>query len=115
MTSVRVEKKGPVTTVILDRPHVKNAVDRATAEELAAAFLSFERDEEALAAVFCGEGGAFCAGADLKAVSTGKGNRSVPPATGANFDRLADDGPMGPSRMILNKPVIGAISRGHGR
>ncbi|MFN4354043.1 crotonase/enoyl-CoA hydratase family protein [Parvibaculum sp.] len=112
MTSVRVEKKGPVTTVILDRPHVKNAVDRAAAEELAAAFLAFEQDEEALAAVFCGEGGTFCAGADLKAVSTGKGNRSVPPATGASFNRLADDGPMGPSRMILNKPVIGAIS-GH--
>jgi enoyl-CoA hydratase len=112
MAAVRVEKKGPVTTVILDRAHVKNAVDRATAEELAAAFLAFDQDEEAYAAVFCGEGGAFCAGADLKAAAAAQGNRTAPPATGANFNRLAGDGPMGPSRMILNKPVIGAIS-GH--
>ena len=112
MAEVIVEKSGPVTTVILNRPHAKNAVDRAAAERLAAAFLDFERDETALVAVFCGAEQTFCAGADLKAVSTGGGNRIVPPATGADFSRLADDGPMGPSRMILNKPVIGAIA-GH--
>ncbi|ABS63023.1 Enoyl-CoA hydratase/isomerase [Parvibaculum lavamentivorans DS-1] len=112
MAEVLVEKKGPVTTVILNRPEVKNAVDRAAATALVDAFLAFEEDENALVAVFCGAEGAFCAGADLKAVAGGKGNRSVPPATGADFTRLAGDGPMGPSRMILNKPVIGAIT-GH--
>ncbi|MEQ8266000.1 MAG: crotonase/enoyl-CoA hydratase family protein [Parvibaculum sp.] len=112
MAEVLVEKNGPVTTVVLNRPEVKNAVDRAAADALVDAFLEFERDEAALVAVFCGAEGAFCAGADLKAVASGKGNRSVPPATGADFNRLATDGPMGPSRMILNKPVIGAIS-GH--
>ena len=110
MAEVIVEKSGPVTTVILNRPHAKNAVDRAAAERLAAAFLDFERAETVLVAVFCGAEQTFCAGADLKAVSTGGGNRIVPPATGADFSRLADDGPMGPSRMILNKPVIGAIA-----
>lgn len=112
MTEVLVERNGPVTTVILNRPNVKNAVDRAAGDQLVDAFLEFERDENALVAVFCGAEGTFCAGADLKAVASGKGNRSVPPATGADFSRLAADGPMGPSRMILNKPVIGAIS-GH--
>ena len=110
MAEVVVERNGPVTTVILNRPRAKNAVDRGAAERLAAAFLEFEQDEAALVAVFCGAEETFCAGADLKAVSTGGGNRVVPPATGADFSRLADDGPMGPSRMILNKPVIGAIA-----
>ncbi|HUD50089.1 enoyl-CoA hydratase-related protein, partial [Parvibaculum sp.] len=119
MEAVRVEKNGPVTTVILSRPEVKNAVDRPTATALAEAFLAFERDEEALAAVFVGDHGTFCAGADLKAVAQGgegakderpRGNRTTPPATGLDFDRFAADGPMGPSRMLLSKPVIGAIS-----
>tara|TARA_R110000824_G_scaffold137637_1_gene301885 strand:+ start:3897 stop:4700 length:804 start_codon:yes stop_codon:yes gene_type:complete len=110
VAEVVVERNGPVTTVILNRPRAKNAVDRGAAERLAAAFLEFEQDEAALVAVFCGAEETFCAGADLKAVSTGGGNRVVPPATGADFSRLADDGPMGPSRMILNKPVIGAIA-----
>ena len=110
MAEVVVERNGPVTTVILNRPRAKNAVDRGAAERLAAAFLEFEQDEAALVAVFCGAEETFCAGADLKALSTGGGNRVVPPATGADFSRLADDGPMGPSRMILNKPVIGAIA-----
>ncbi|MCF8469373.1 MAG: crotonase/enoyl-CoA hydratase family protein [Parvibaculum sp.] len=109
---VIVEQNGPVTTIVLNRPQVKNAVDREAADALVEAFLDFERNEDALVAVFCGSEGAFCAGADLKAVATGKGNRTEPPATGADFSRLATDGPMGPSRMILNKPVIGAIS-GH--
>ena len=87
MTEVLVEKNGPVTSVILNRPHAKNAVDRHAADALVAAFLEFERDEDQLAAVFCGSEGAFCAGADLKAVAKGEGNRSVPPATGAGFSR----------------------------
>jgi enoyl-CoA hydratase len=98
--SVRIDKKAPVTTVILSRPEVRNAVDRVTAEALVAAFREFDADPDALIGVLCGEHGTFCAGADLKAVASGNGNRTEP--TG--------DGPMGPSRMFLNKPVIGAIS-----
>ncbi len=110
--AVRTEKNGAVTTVILDRADVRNAVDRATATELAEAFLAFEKDEEASVGVFVGANGTFCAGADLKAVAQGGGSgNAVPPAgTGMAFDRLAADGPMGPSRMVLSKPVIGAIS-----
>jgi enoyl-CoA hydratase len=98
--SVRVEKDGPITTVILSRPEARNAVDRETAESLSRAFRAFDEDNDAMVAVLYGEGGCFCAGADLKAVAAGKGNRVDP--TG--------DGPMGPSRMLLNKPVIAAIS-----
>jgi enoyl-CoA hydratase/carnithine racemase len=100
--NVRVERKGPVTTVILTRPAVRNAVDRTTAEALSEAFRAFDADSDALVAVFWGEGGTFCSGADLKAVASG------------NLPRLETDGdgPMGPSRMLLNKPVIAAIS-GH--
>ncbi|MGK2742512.1 crotonase/enoyl-CoA hydratase family protein [Tepidicaulis sp. LMO-SS28] len=113
--AVRVEKNGPVTTVILSRPDVKNAVDGRTAKALAEAFAAFEADEEAHAAVFWGAHGTFCAGADLKAVSKGPAegaNRTVPVPMGYEFDRLSQDGPMGPSRMVLSKPVIGAVS-GH--
>jgi enoyl-CoA hydratase len=99
---VRVEKQGPVTTVILSRPQVRNAVDGATAAALAEAFRDFDADPEACAAVLWGEGGTFCAGADLKAVSTG----------GGNAVREAGDGPMGPTRMALSKPVIAAVA-GH--
>jgi enoyl-CoA hydratase len=99
---VRTEREGPVTTVILDRAAVKNAVDRATAEQLAAAFRAFDADPEARVAVLYGDRGAFCAGADLKAMSTGTGNRVAPDG----------DGPMGPTRMVLGKPVIAAIA-GH--
>lgn len=108
--SVCVEKNGAVTTIILDRPEVKNAVDRATAEALAEAFLAFERDEEASVAVFHGAHGTFCAGADLQAVSAGAGNGVPPVKQGFEFDRLASDGPMGPSRMVLSKPVVASIS-----
>ena len=100
--NVRVEQDGPITTVTLCRPEVRNAVDRATAQALVDAFVAFDRDADARVAVLCGEGGAFCAGADLKAISRGQGNRLAP--TG--------DGPMGPSRMRLSKPVVAAIS-GH--
>jgi enoyl-CoA hydratase len=99
---VRVERTGAVTTVILDRPDVKNAVDRPTAEALADAFRAFDADADARVGVLWGDHGAFCAGADLKAVAGGHGNRVA--ADG--------DGPMGPSRMVLGKPVIAAIA-GH--
>jgi enoyl-CoA hydratase len=98
--AVRVEKQGPVTTVILDRPEVKNAVDRPTAEALAAAFRAFEDDEEASVGVLYGDHGTFCAGADLKAIAAGEPNRVAPDG----------DGPMGPTRMMLKKPVIAAIA-----
>ncbi len=103
--AVRVERNGPVTTVLLHRPAARNAVDRPTADELAAAFVAFEADDGAAVAVFAGEGGAFCAGADLKAVATGGGNRIVDPSG----ERLDAAGPMGPSRLVLSKPVIAAI------
>jgi enoyl-CoA hydratase len=97
---VRVERRAGVTTVILSRPEVRNAVDRETAEALVQAFREFERDDDARVAVFYGDNGAFCAGADLKAVAAGHGNRTEPDG----------DGPMGPSRMVLSKPVIAAVS-----
>jgi enoyl-CoA hydratase len=97
---IRVEKSGPVTTVVLDRREVRNAVDRAHAQALADAFRAFEADGEARVAVLWGDGGTFCAGADLKAISGGSANRIAPDG----------DGPMGPSRMLLDKPVIAAIS-----
>ncbi len=101
---VLTEKKGVVTTIIINRPEVRNAVDRATAQELADAFRRFDEDGDALAAVLTGAGGSFCAGADLKAVSAGqeRSNRIEPDG----------DGPMGPSRMLLGKPVIAAVA-GH--
>jgi enoyl-CoA hydratase/carnithine racemase len=98
--AVYVGKEGPITTVILSRPEVRNAVDRQTAAELAKAFRSFEADEEALVAVFSGDQGCFCAGADLKKLADGGPNRLEPEG----------DGPMGPTRMKMNKPVIAAIS-----
>ncbi|MEK6287596.1 MAG: crotonase/enoyl-CoA hydratase family protein [Acidobacteriota bacterium] len=97
---VRVEKNGPVTTVVLSRPQVRNAVDRETAQALADAFRDFDRDADADVGVLYGDNGTFCAGADLKAIAAGNHNRTEP--TG--------DGPMGPSRMLLSKPVIAAIS-----
>ncbi len=100
--SVRSEKSGPVTTVVISRPERRNAVDRATADALVAAFEAFDADESAHVAVLWGEGGTFCAGADLVAVSAGTPNRVEP--TGA--------GPMGPTRMLLSKPVIAAVA-GH--
>lgn len=98
--SVLVEKNGPVTTVIINRPEVRNAVDRATAQALAEAFREFDRDEAARVGVLFGDNGTFCAGADLKAIAGDNHNRTE--ATG--------DGPMGPSRMVLSKPVVAAIS-----
>ena len=100
--SVRVEKNGPVTTVVLHRPEVRNAVDADTARELADAFRAFDADPDARVGVLYGDAGTFCAGADLKAVSEGRLLRLEPDG----------DGPMGPSRMRLSKPVVAAIS-GH--
>ncbi|HSD88514.1 MAG TPA: crotonase/enoyl-CoA hydratase family protein [Kofleriaceae bacterium] len=99
---VRVERSGRVTTVILDRPTAKNAVDRDTAQALADAFRAFDADAEARVGVLYGDHGTFCAGADLKALAKGTPNRVAPDG----------DGPMGPSRMLLSKPVIAAIE-GH--
>ncbi len=108
--AVRVDRSGPVTTVILHRPERRNAVDRPTADVLVQAFQDFERDDDAKVAVLFGDGGTFCAGADLKSVGTGQGNRVVRPQTGSAWNPLSLDGPMGPSRMLLSKPVIAAIS-----
>jgi enoyl-CoA hydratase len=99
---VRVERNGPVTTVILDQPDVRNAVDGPTAQALADAFRAFDADEDARVGVLWGSGGAFCAGANLKAAGSAEGNRVAPDG----------DGPMGPSRMLLSKPVIAAVA-GH--
>jgi enoyl-CoA hydratase len=97
---VYVEKDYPVFTVIIDKPDVKNAVDGITARELASSFREFEKDEQALVAVLWGSNGTFCSGADLKAINTDHGNR-------INKD---GDGPMGPTRMLLSKPVIAAVA-----
>jgi enoyl-CoA hydratase len=102
---VRVEKKDGIFTVIINRPESRNAVDRETATLLVEAFEDFERESSLLAAVLCGEGGNFCAGADLKAISRGDLDA---------INRLDSDmskpGPMGPSRMRTSKPVIAAVS-----
>jgi len=105
---VRVERNGPVTTVILDRPHARNAVDRPTADALVQAFLAFEHDNTQKAAVLWGAGGNFSAGADLKGMSEGRGNRIIAP--GQHYDPHAGDAPMGPTRMRLLKPVIAAVA-----
>ncbi|MBS0272816.1 MAG: crotonase/enoyl-CoA hydratase family protein [Proteobacteria bacterium] len=105
---VRVERDGPVTIVIINRPQARNAVDRRTADALAAAFLEFENDNNARVAVLCGEGSTFCAGADLKGVAQGRGNQ-VTRIEPDKMDALAADGPMGPTRMRLSKPVIAAV------
>lgn len=100
--AVRVDRSGPVTTVILDRPEVRNAVDGRTAALLAEAFADFEADPDAAVAVLFGAGGTFCSGADLKAIGSPVGNRTEPDG----------NGPMGPTRMRLTKPVIAAVA-GH--
>jgi enoyl-CoA hydratase len=102
MSTVRIDYDGAVTVVTIDRPDVRNAVDRATAEALADAFRAFAADAGRSVAVLTGAGGAFCAGADLKAISSGGGNRAAPDG----------DGPMGPTRMLLDKPVVAAVE-GH--
>jgi enoyl-CoA hydratase len=107
--AVRVERLGAVATVVLERPEARNAVDPATAERLAAAFLEIERDDALKATVLWGAGGTFCAGADLKAVAAGWNPGQLRTPSGDAADPF---GPMGPTRLRLEKPVIAAIS-GH--
>src|SRR5688500_13995152 len=98
--TVRIEERGPVTVVTMDRPEVRNAVDGPTAKELIAAFESYEADADASVAILTGAAGTFCAGADLKAVATDP----------ARANQLTEDfGPLGPTRMRLSKPVVAAI------
>jgi enoyl-CoA hydratase len=97
--NVKVEHIERVTVVTIDRPERRNAVDRATAAELADAFRAFDADGSQDVAILTGAGGTFCAGADLKAIDD-KGGNTVQPE---------GDGPMGPSRMLLSKPVIAAV------
>ena len=106
-SSVLVEATGPVWTVTINRPQVRNAVDGTTARRLAEAFRAFDADPGASVAVLTGAGGAFCAGADLKAVAAGF--ESSTPSLALDAD-MAADGPMGPSRLQLSKPVIAAIA-----
>ncbi len=98
--NILVSKKDHITTILINRPYAKNAVDGITAQELADAFRAFDVDEDARVAVFGGTNGSFCAGADLKAAA-GDGVR--------NRTEKEGDGPMGPSRMLLTKPVIAAV------
>ena len=97
--TVRQEKHGDLVIITIDRPRVRNAVDHPTAEALAEAFRAFDANRQQRAAVLTGAGGHFCAGADLKAVAEGRGNRVT----------LDGDGPLGPTRMLLSKPVIAAV------
>ncbi len=101
--TVKVEKNAEITTIIIDRPDVRNAVDRPTADALRDAFLDFDNDPDARVAVLYGEHGHFCAGADLKAVASGDPDRMNRIESGAI-------GPMGPTRMSLSKPVIAAVA-----
>jgi enoyl-CoA hydratase len=98
--SVRIEKSAHVTTIVLSRIERRNAVDRETADALTAAFEAFDRDENAHVAVLWGEGGTFSAGADLRAIAEGRPNRVEPDGPG----------PMGPTRMVLTKPVVAAVA-----
>lgn len=103
-TTVRTDRDAEVLTVTIDRPEVRNAVDGPTAAGLFEAFEAFDEDPGLAVAVLTGAGGTFCAGADLRAISQGRGNR---------VDRdLSSPGPMGPTRMCLSKPVIAAVE-GH--
>src|SRR5579862_8420031 len=99
---VLVEREGPVTVVSIDRPERRNAVDAATAEALLEAFRHFDADGSSSVAVLTGTGGTFCAGADLKGIAAGEGRRVAEEG----------DGPMGPTRLLMGKPVIAAIE-GH--
>lgn len=99
MDSLRTETAGRVFVVTIDRVDVRNAVDRQTATELSEAFTAFEANDDADVAILTGAGGTFCAGADLKAIAGGTASRVLPDG----------DGPMGPTRMRLSKPVIAAI------
>ena len=100
MPTVSSERDGRIAVVTIERPERRNAVDRETAQGLYDAFKAFDADDSLDVAVLTGRGGYFCGGADLKAISTGGGNRI--PETG-------DFGPMGCTRLRLGKPVIAAV------
>lgn len=97
---VLIERQPPLVRITINRPEVRNAVDGPTAAALAEAFRAFEADETLSVAILRGAGAHFCAGADLKAVASGQG---------ANRIDTGGDGPMGPTRMQLSKPVIAAV------
>ncbi len=97
---IRIEKKDIIWTIVIDNPEVRNAVDGPTAIALSEAFKEFEKDKDAEVAVLWGDYGCFCSGANLKAIQAGQGNRI----------EQTGDGPMGPTRMILSKPVIAAVA-----
>lgn len=99
--NVRIERNGPITTIILNRPDRRNAIDPATARDLADAVRGFDADEDASVAVLAGAGRHFCAGADLKAIAEGDVHTLDPDQT--------EEGPLGPTRLSLSKPVIAAI------
>ena len=107
--AVRVEDHGAVRVVTIDRPEVRNAVDGPTAQVLYDIFVDFEADDVATVAVLTGAGGTFCAGADLKAISDGRGNSVLDTDPDETVGSL---GPMGPTRLQLAKPVIAAVE-GH--
>ena len=112
--TVRIEKDGSVWTMIHDRPEARNAMDPVSADALTAAFLEFDADKNASVAVFYGAGGAFCAGWDLKYVSTLNadyplGELDIPTARPRGNGGEIPRGPLGPSRLELDKPVIAAI------
>ena len=97
---IEIEKKGKITIITINNPVVKNAIDAQSALELVKAFREFEEDKYSRVAVLCGSEGNFCSGANLKAIENGTGNK---------LEREGD-GPMGPTRMMLSKPVVAAIS-----
>jgi len=107
MDNVLIDRAGPLWTVTINRPRVRNAVDAATSHALAAAFRAFDADAETRVAILTGAGGHFCAGADLKSVSTGFDDPASALPLSADMD---GDAPMGPSRLQLGKPVIAAIA-----
>jgi len=102
MSTVQTQTRDRIRIIAINRPHARNAVDGPTAALLAAAFRDFDADDGVDVAILTGTGGTFCAGADLKAVATGDGNRVT----------IDGDGPMGPTRMMLDKPVLAAVE-GH--
>src|SRR3989441_4481670 len=109
MSTVLFDTDGEVAVVTINRPEVRNAVDDPTAAALVEAFRRFDADEGLAVAVLTGAGGTFCAGADLKAVAAGQGRRG---ATISGHEWVLSeegDGPMGPTRMLLAKPVIAAV------
>ena len=108
--TVRIERDGPVTTIIHDRPEAKNAMDPASADALTEAFLAFDHDDAQSVAVFWGANGSFCAGFDLKYAASLIGQERPLAALDFPKEGLAPRGPMGPSRLALSKPVIGAIA-----